>query len=161
MFDDNLNMRGRIEQFDLKHGSDAIRIDNWLVYSDGAMREVNPHGSLHEPPGNVHERCKIKVRYREELLQRAVNEFHDAKDQLLATAKARLRNGDPCESRTEAVAKLTELQTVVKERQRQLNIARTKLEASTPVGLRANTQVSAENKQKNETFISAISQIKI
>jgi hypothetical protein len=159
---DNLNIQGRLQQFDLKHGNNAIRIDGWLIYSDGAMRETNPLGALCEPPGNPYECCKIKVQYHEELLRRAVDEFNTTKHRFMLEASARLRYGDPSPiSKREAVQTLTTLQATVKDRQRKLRIAQQRLDAVQPPALRARFNVEAENKQNTELLIEAISEIRI
>lgn len=161
MFDHNVSVQRRLEQFDIKHGSDSIRIDGWYVYSDGAMREVNPYGALHEPPGNTYECWKIKVQYREELFQRAVQKFYDTRDSFLEMAKARLRNGDPAVSPKVVAAQLAELQAEVKKHDKNLSIAKMRLEAATPASHQSRIRIAAENKQNNEKVIDAITKIKI
>ena len=54
---DNVSIKQRIEQFDLKHGvEEAVKSADgafWL-FPDGARREVHPYGLLDEPPDPKH-----------------------------------------------------------------------------------------------------------
>jgi hypothetical protein len=154
----------RVQQFDRQHGSDCINIEGWLVYSDGAKRERSPLGALIDPPEDAYERSKLQVRYREELLRRAVEEFQGLRQTLLQGAKTNLRHQyaepPPCADE-EAVAQLKELQKVVRRRQRALYAARKQLEESKPDWVRRRESASVTNKQSNERFIAAVDRIKI
>lgn len=72
-----------VEQFDAKHGADAIRIDGWFLYSNGARREDSqPYGMLLDPPKDIRECGKWRIKYREELLRRATEKFNELRQRL-------------------------------------------------------------------------------
>lgn len=70
----------RCDQFDAKHGNDAVQlIQGWFYFSDGARRETNTLGVLIEPPENPFQRAKLIVAYHEFKLKLAVAAFDHQK----------------------------------------------------------------------------------
>lgn len=87
----DLSVRGRLRQFDAANGDDAIQDENglWLLFSNGATREVNPYGALRDTttfsPLGV---ARNKHYYHELKLKRAVEKFDRRKKELLADINA-------------------------------------------------------------------------
>ncbi len=150
--------------FDAEHGRDAINIDGWLVYSDGAMRECNLLGALVPPPAEPYERCKIQVHYQEEKLKRAVQEFNDLKNHLLTAAKINLkesRNTLPPPDQSEAERRLKALQVRVKIWKDRLDKACKALDENKPAWLRGREAAALSNRELNEQFVATIKQIEV
>jgi hypothetical protein len=68
-----------VTAFDKEQGGDSIKIESWRVYSNGAKRDINVLGPLCPPPTNPIERCKLQMKYREECLRIATEEFQQLK----------------------------------------------------------------------------------
>jgi hypothetical protein len=47
------------EQFDLRHGNDAITVNNVKYFSNGATREIGIIGAWREPPTDQDERNRL------------------------------------------------------------------------------------------------------
>lgn len=75
----------RIANFEKIHGGAEVAIDDgtWVYYPDGALREVNYLGAMHEPDADPEKRCRRIVFYYELLLDRKVREFDTYKQMLL------------------------------------------------------------------------------
>ncbi len=80
------------DDFRHKHGDDCITIDEWLVFSDGAMMQVNSSGLMKEPPTEKSELLKIQTRYHDALLRRALHRSEELQREL---AKEKARNRPP------------------------------------------------------------------
>lgn len=141
------------KNFDIRNGRDAVQLNGWLVFSNGAMREVNPMGALIDPPEDKYERAKIQVRYREALYRKAVDDFNTLRQALIANAEFG--------SAKEAVAQLKDARKIVKQRQIALKQARDRMEAATPEALRDAERADAQNRDETEAYLSAINEIKI
>ena len=76
----------RIEAFEARHGGPKAAVktiaddgSEWWLYPDGAMRDVNPHGPLQDPPELHHHPYRgDKDAHSWELLQRRIR-YHEAK----------------------------------------------------------------------------------
>jgi Tfp pilus assembly protein FimV len=160
-----MGIRERIEAFEKKHGVDRVVTNGaWLLFANGAMRELNPRGALCEPPENPWECAKLKVLFREVKLALAVEEFTVYKKNLITQANAALREKrcpPPPEPQNEAVTKLKELQAKVRQCQRNLEAAKAELEASKPEGMRSQENIYSENRSKNSELILSIEQIEV
>jgi hypothetical protein len=154
------SVKYRREEFDKRHGGNAVQVDEWLVYSDGAMREVNPLGALLEPDADPFKCAQVVVRYYENRVQRAVEEFDAYKAHLTSFTTACRRNGHPPPGATE-LERLKELQQTVQARQKELDAARDRLRDATPAHRKAREQVAAECKSASERMLSAIAGIKV
>jgi hypothetical protein len=161
---DDMTPRQRVEHFDKRHGGDAIEIDHWLYFSDGAMRELNPLGLLAEPPAEPYDAAKIRLRYHEEKLRRASRAFDERKAWLLNTARANLlqRQAPPPPIYLAAAKReLNTLKRAVMKLQNDLEKARRDVEASKPAWLRTREEGNAASRASNEAFVSAIEEISI
>jgi hypothetical protein len=160
-----MGIRERIEAFEKKHGQDRVVVNGaWLLFANGAQRELNPVGALCEPPENAYECAKLKMLFREIKLALAVEEFAVYKKHLILQANAALlekRCPPPPKPQNEAVTKLKELQQKVRQCQRNLEAAKDEVEQSKPEGMRSQENIYSENRSKNSEFIAAIEEIEV
>jgi hypothetical protein len=157
---DNMSVKQRLTHFHKQNGADCIKIGNWLVYSNGARRDVDPYGLLIAPPHDAYESSQIQLQYREELLQQSVEAFAEKKQQLtwLAENNHRSGYGPPSESEMD---ELKRLQNVVRSRQRKVKAARDRVTASKPERLRRNDAATGEARQAIDRFKARLAGIKI
>lgn len=128
----NPNPTSVIEAFEAKHGGpeaavrswnyDRDRPGNWILYPDGASREVNPMGAMIDPPNNVlmspyhgnQDRLDLEV------LDRRIR-YWDAKIQNLTRDHTRLRDSMMGNDYSDAQLKqLTAIADEAKESRQQL-----------------------------------------
>jgi hypothetical protein len=161
---DSMSVKQRVAHFEQRHGNDAVEIDEWLVFSDGAMRECNPMGLLREPPAEPYDAARIVVRYHEERLRRATRAFSERKDALLRTARTNLGEAQtpppPCDLAA-AKQELQRLRRGVVKCQADLDVARKDMEAKKPHWLRVREENTVANRARNEEFATAIEAINI
>lgn len=159
---DGLSVKGRVEAFDNKHGRDCVVFDSWLLFADGASREIDPFGLLAEPPQDVYKCNQFKVKYHTIKLELAAEEFSVLKQSVMAHTKVILRDrscsGAPGR---EAVERLKELQKKVRACQRNLDEAKDNLEKSKPACLIQREVSNEHNRRKAEEFLSEIEKIEI
>jgi hypothetical protein len=86
--DYQLSVSGTVRKFDRENGNDAIQIDGWLVFSNGARREVDPHGILHDPPEDAFTRLKLSVKYHTALREREFEAFRARRQELYGAVEA-------------------------------------------------------------------------
>ena len=150
----------RVARWIEENGDDGIMVDGWMIYSNGAMREATPLGALLDPPADLYERAKIKVRYRQALMQRAADAFNERKRYLLSAAEAARRNGYPPPTERE-LTELKQLQQVVQKCQRDLEATRTEVVKHTPAWMQSSATTAQENQQSGERFIADVTGIKV
>jgi hypothetical protein len=155
----------RVKQFDEKHGSDYLRVGVWLIYSDGAYREVNPLGLLAEPPADAYERCKLQVQYREEALRQTAAAFKELKEVLTRQTEEAVRwansNAPPAPPKPEDLQRLRALRGKVAMRQVELNEARQALLDARPLHVKLREQAAQVALPKIEAVRTELASIKI
>lgn len=153
------------KQFDKQNGNDAIQIDGWLVFSNGAMREMAPVGIWCDPPNDTYACAKIKVKYREAKLAQATQAFKTLKQELTWQAdnavKYAAAETPPEPPSADQIAELRNLQSMVRKCQKELTVARTELEQSKPPQMRMREQRAAANHDRNAKALQAVSEIKV
>jgi hypothetical protein len=155
-------VKATIEAFDRDNGNDCIRIDDMLYFRNGARREVNPYGILHDPPANEYRRLSFVEVYWEELHHRAVDAFMEAKTDFLNTAHANANCGHPAPSLREAKSTLAKLKEKVRLCERKMKLTQQKMQATTEgQQLRQQETETAESHAENEEFMQAVRQIKL
>ena len=157
-------MRERIEEFDVRHGSDCLRVDGWIVYSDGASRDTDPYGPLLEPSQDLFERSKLIVTYYVEKHRRAAAEFESERESMLVAAKMAARAhqpGFPPMPTDQAVEKLKRLKGYVRRCQKELKKAQQELIQHQPSWITVRENAAAEDRQRLDEFISSVSDIKL
>jgi hypothetical protein len=158
-----MDAREQVAAFDAKHG-DYIVIEGWVLYETGAMREVQqPWGLLKEPPEDLYQCAKLKVKFCELKLQLACEEFNMVKTRTMSQIRANLkeRRCFAPAAQEESVAILQELKKKVKKYQKLLEEAKINLENSKPVQLREREISSENNRQANEQFLAELQKIEI
>ena len=149
------------QEFHEKHGSNCVDIGGgWFLYEDGAQMEKSSMGFTREPPHDPHELAQLQVRYYDVLAKRTADQFHDFKQQLKARVGASEHSGYPPPSSAE-LEKLKELRKLARQRQRQLQEARKRLEAATPARLRQHRSDTAVDQQRAQQRRYEINGIKL
>jgi hypothetical protein len=162
---ENPTLEQRVNQFDIRHGNNAVRIGRMLVFEDGASRDVAMSGMMTEPPNDPRERVKMQIAYRQEKVRLAVRDFEDLRGDLLGKAQANLKEGlqtqpPPC-SEAEAIERLEKLRDVVTLRRAELEQLKQQLQTATPDWLQNQRLIAAENQEKNSKFIHVLSTIRV
>lgn len=157
------SVKETIEAFDKANGGDPVRVDDFLYFKNGARREVNPYGALLDPPSDEFKRLKVVEAYWETRLNKAINEFANAKQEYISAARSGAQSGErpPCSPKT-AEEHLTKLSQQARQLQKMLNQTRDQILA-TPQG-QARVQRDkdrAEATAANESFICHVGRINI
>ncbi|MCC6127286.1 MAG: hypothetical protein IT426_20175 [Pirellulales bacterium] len=166
MFDfDRMTVTQRIGYFDSKHGNDCIPIGGWLIFSDGAMRDIDPLGPFMEPPFDRQERLRIQITYQEEMLRRAIDRFEEYKRIVVNEAKNNLTEQvvtppPPCDERL-AVNNLKRFKANVWLMKRRLDELKQELDASKPPVRALREATAFVNKEKNAKFLEAVNKIEV
>jgi hypothetical protein len=116
---------------------------------------------MSEPSSDPYQRAKIQLQYREEKLRVAVRNFNDLKREILGYTKA--GRTPPCGT-DEALRRLKEWQTIVRDCQKALGIARQRVQAADPRRLqRGNQQQQLERylQQRQADFFQAVNAIEV
>jgi len=163
---DGLSCKARVEKFDIENGMDAILVDGgaWLLFSNGARREVSPIGALVDPPANLYERARLIVKYHQTKLGLAVQEFNHVKLEYVRYAKVAMSQGPNCplaDDKTEAVTKLNKLKAKVRVCQAHLDEAHQNLEKHTPADLVTRRRIQQQNLQGQQDLLTAVEQIEV
>ncbi len=82
---DVMSPHQRTAWFDEQHGKDEAILGEsgfWILFPDGARRELNTLGALIEPPEDELERLSAIQHYHDLLLHRAIAEFRNLRQQL-------------------------------------------------------------------------------
>ena len=154
----NIGIVQRTQQFDLKHGSDCLKVGSIWLYSNGAYRDVHPEGLLAEPPRDPYERSKLIVQYHEEKLRQASDKFNELKLELTYQGKAAVQHNtdDPSDAQIEELKRrLAE----VRKCQADLATAKEQLDEHTPQWKKYVRP--AESVQRSQDRLKAIQDIKI
>ncbi len=165
MFSELVNQR--VQQFDLEHGNDPVRLGSFLYFRDGAMREINPMGRLMDPPEDRYQRDKLIVRYWQARVDRAVQAFDKKKIELHQRAENVLQvastpNGIPdAPPDEEDLAALRLLQNIVKRLHRKLDAAKAKVQAVEGPTARANEEVAECIREAARSALEDIGKIKV
>lgn len=159
---DAVGIKQRVDKFDLEHGMDAIVVEGWLLFSDGAMREPNPIGVMKGKPRDEYKCAKLQVRYWEAKLSLAVEEFSTLKRNLLNRTKAGLNQKYcPPPPSPEAITKLKELKEKVEHLSTKLQDAEDNLENSKPEDMIRREAIDEDNRNKSAEFVGMIQDIEV
>jgi hypothetical protein len=153
----------RLRDFDSAHG-DYVVNNGWIFYEDGATRETNPWGCLAEPPSDIYECAKLKVRFCKLKLELAIEEFSTCKRDVLLQAQANLKEKycpAPTSTQQEAVTSLKKLKQKVESCKRKLREAQTNLENAKPAYLREREITAENNRHKNQELLLELQRIEI
>lgn len=153
MADFNTAMLMKVQQFDAEHGDHPIREQpegNWLVFEDGARRELAVYGVMLSPEYfKPRKLIENKILYQQRLIEvELVPAFDKQKAYLL---------GDPCldDDETDAeVAKLKRLQARIRQARAKIANLRLELEAAdrpAPSAPNATEDLSHHHRMISET----------
>ncbi len=157
----------RVQQFDLEHGNDPVRLGSHLLFRNGAMREVHPMGRLMDPPENGYQRDKLIVRYWQARVDRAVQAFDKKKTELRQRAENVLQaaiepNGIPdAPPDEEDLAQLKVLQNIVKRLHRKLDIANARVQAVESRTSRADEEIAESIREAASSALADINKIEV
>lgn len=152
-------MDERVEKFDKEHGNDYILIDGWLLFSDGAVREVRA-GLMRKPPVDPYQAAKLIVRYWQAKLNLAEDEFRILKGNLLIRVNDNLQRGYDSPG-PEAIAKLEGLQKKVRGLQVRLQQAEDHLENSKSDDMLRQEKLAVDALQSCADFTAAVKKIEV
>jgi hypothetical protein len=158
------SFKQKYEKFDLEHGGIASTIvsDNWLLFPDGASREVDPRGIWCSPPNDPYECAKLVVYYWELKLELAIEEFKIFRHQLLSRTKIALQAPySPPSPEKEHLLKLAEMAKKVKTCQNELKKAKKAMKANKPERLKERERISELNRQENSDFLNEIEKLQV
>lgn len=159
---ENLPIKGRLEQFDLKHSAKgpAVRVGEaggWWAYPDGAMREHSQLGQLLEPESLTQkERLHNIIQYHEALLELNVEAFDELKQQLMQTPHV---GEDPRIDEQEV--ELRKLRREILASRRAVATAEADIERLKPRATKAKNAIEQEGEELCEAFRNKISKIKV
>ena len=156
-------VKDRINDFIARHG-DFVLLDGIILHEDGAAREPNAYGYLKDPPADVYECNKLKVRFCEKKLSLAAEEFSALKRNVLLQTKANMqgnRCSAPSDAQKEAVALLKTLKKKVGYFKHKLNEAKTNMEQSRPKWMTEREIDTENNRIENEKLRDELSEIEI
>ncbi|MBN2456734.1 MAG: hypothetical protein JXB29_09410 [Sedimentisphaerales bacterium] len=149
------------KMFDAEHG-EFICVNGWLLFEDGAARELHPYGVRKFPPADPYSRTKKIVRFWEEKLALAVDEFTTFKQKLLNFTNT-CRNRNVCSPPPDegAVKRLRELQAKVKSFQERLKEAEVDMVKAKPEEMVRQENYNNLVRQQCESRLTEIKSIEI
>lgn len=154
---EDLSPRQRVAKFDEEYGP-SVYDGTWIYHATGAHRDGNPLGPMYPPSEDPRERNRVRVRYYETLLGRAVRRFDDLKRLLTENAAA-------YPDHEGNVKRLKRLQRAVRHRQRQLAAAREDLRFATtgrtPEEERRYQQIVADNEARRRKHLAILDGMKV
>lgn len=156
------NINAVIKEFDTTHG-ECVVSGEWLIYEDGASREISPYGVMISPPKDDYERHQRIFRFHKVRFDLAVQQFDQEKLALEINIKTNLRqkNCPNPPSVEKATQYLKKLRIVVANRKVALQEAEEQLDAVTPKRISSHARIDAENRQRNQQIINALQDIEI
>ena len=163
MTDYGNGVKQRLKNFDDAHG-DYVVSDGFIFYEDGAIRELNPYGCLIEPPVDVYQCAKLKLKFCELKLALATEEFSISKRNILLQTKANIQGqyaAAPTEAQKNTVKQLKSLKQKVESWKRKVRQAKTNLEKNKPQRLIERENNSENNRQANISLLSELGKIEI
>jgi hypothetical protein len=156
-------VKARIAAFDARHGA-CIEDAGWLVFEDGALRELNPLGPLMEPPKDAQALARRKFHYCGLRLREAVARFDDRKERFAQEAKVSLslRTCGPPSATPEGVETvLAALQDTVRKCQQAHEAAKAALEATKPEHVKDREKQLAANREQHQDVLSRIAKFQV
>ena len=143
----------RVDEFNRRNGGDAILVNGFYLYSNGATRDANPLGLLCDPPKDELETLKLQKLYHGTLLDLAKDDFVGLKQQLASSASATgyVDNKE--------LQRLQGLQRTVQAHKMNFDEAVDNI-ANHP-RVQRNLQLKAEEEQRKQTALSLVNSIEI
>jgi len=166
-----LNVAGvqaQLDEFDELHSKDGPPVRSpdgmWLLYADGASREVSqPYGALKDPSKDPEQRAKDIALYYGVRRDRAVRAFHDRRIELQRAAKAAERSPyvSTPPSPEKVKAELEALRDKAQEAQVALDAALDAVEEAKPQRRKDIERQRVENRAKWQALLSETENIEL
>jgi hypothetical protein len=150
----------RTARFDKAHGDDAVEIDGWLFFSDGARRECSDYGIRLKPPTDPRELCGVQLEYHEARLHELVETFRDQRQRLLQITEIRKEHGAPPPPKSE-LKKLQDLKTEVEEQKKKVGDLRRRVQQFDPNRNADARALDAELAEMTDDFMSRVRDTRI
>ena len=153
----------RIREFDSQHGHFICR-NGWILFEDGAMREINVLGALISPPKDPRQKARNIVNYYQEKLNLAVEEFDCFKLNHMIHAKAALKQKTapaPLKQPESVIRELRQLKKKVNIIRTHLRKALVELDEHTPQRVRDIKAMSNRNQEAAEQLLTELESIEI
>lgn len=160
---DQYGVGQRIREFENEHGDRVIIPEtDWVLFEDGARREVSPWGRLIPPPTDLYEKLQWVLKYRQIKLDLAIQQFDYQKSRFLLEAAACRKIGNAPNFTAEAAEnELKKLQKRVGFCRHAVKETETKLEAAKPQRLKGSERCDAEVAARTEELINSIKSIEV
>ena len=153
----------RVKAFDARHGA-SVEDDQWVLFEDGARREVNPLGPLIDPSSDLQENARRILHYHSVRLQRAIARFERKKRELGALARAhlgeRLCGSAPMDLK-EAETLLSALRDTVMKCKQSRDAAQAEVEANKPQRLKELERQSNANRMANQEILTLTAKFQV
>jgi len=152
----------RVAKFDAKHGEN-VDIDGWILFEDGARRELHPLGALIEPSSNPNDLAKAIFHYWSVKLKRAVNEFEQRKRHYKNSSKVALNMAFAGSAPDPDVveAELTALRDAVRRIQEKYEEAKNDVDRTTPSRIKELNERAAQNRERHQAILSRLSTLEV
>lgn len=160
---DSMSVKQRIAAFDNLNG-DSVVYNDWILFENGAQREVSPLGPLSFPPEDEYDRAKRITFFWKLKHEKASGEFSNLKKSLLRHAQAGLKDDvcpPPLKPTEEAVKELNALKRKVQLFSEKYRQAVSEQENLLPKWKVEQNDKSNKNRAELESFAAAIQEIKI
>lgn len=134
-------------EFHAANGGDAesLTSNGCTYYSNGAWMENCQWGLLVDPPADPRECTKNQIRYWSKLRERAYEDYHSTKQQLLWQCQNAEKTGHPGPSQSD-IDRLEKLTATVQKLDNKLTELQDLLESQKPAHLRAQEETIAANR---------------
>jgi hypothetical protein len=147
--------------FDKRHG-DSVQVPGWLLYEDGAQRELNPLGAYVEPSDDPYQRALAVLKYWQIKLRLAVDRFHDEKAMLRGHVNSIMQDRfPPAPPSKEKIKELKVMRDECKRLQKCVEDAEQALEKAKPDSMKASEQRAAENHLAAQDFMAELGKVEI
>lgn len=160
---DTQGINARIKAFDNLHGNVVVD-GGFLLFEDGAAREVNPLGRLMGPPTDSLQLATRIARYWKVKLDLAVEEFDHYRQHHLTAAKIAVGQQAvpaPLEQKEKILAHLKELQKKVRHCQKQLEKAEAQVQEHQPQRIQQMAEQNEAFRLEAENLITEIQSIEL
>ncbi len=151
----------RVAAWDAEQG-ESLSYQGFVYFKNGAHRELNPMGALHEPPQDDWERAKRVALYFKLVFDRASAAFTSRKRAMTGNLRGALNYSGRCAEppdQDRTVQELEDLRDEARRAHRDYLRAREAVEEAKPFELREREADDADCRQSTEALLSKLSDI--
>jgi hypothetical protein len=158
----------RVAAFDKLHEEQGpgLRSGAWIVFPDGARREVNPMGALIDPPREEIDRMRARTVYLKIRFEQANSEFNRRKHEIEAVLRSNL--SAPGVSNTPAsvdeaalVKELEQLRDKAREAHEELRLAQDEIVERMPESDRIRLEKDQDARHAASDALTRVQDIKL